>query len=300
MDIYNKLIELGIQKIRRKGQEIMFSCPFHTDNHPSAAIHTGKGLFGCYSCQNRGVPGMTVKQFFDKLGTDFDPSFFMYEDDFQIPQEDIDWDTFKRESETSYDYALTLFDKCFPLSYSIRSDTYMRKRLGKSYKLPPTVDCRYHLKRDSLFFKTDHNIVEKPLKGKYINYGNPVHLFMCLDPSIKYDYIVLVEGVFDSLSAYQINIPCCAFLRSDINQVQISDLYTLKFDYLVVSPDNDSVGKQSAQKVMAKLMGYFPIYATPLIKGKKDFGEMTFKQIKYLVDNKQSIIDLYIERLNKE
>jgi DNA primase len=54
-------IELGLKRVKIRGEEIHASCPFPenhlsgSDRHPSFAINVEKGVFNCFSCGSKGT-----------------------------------------------------------------------------------------------------------------------------------------------------------------------------------------------------------------------------------------------------
>lgn len=74
------------KRITPNTQEILVSCPFHKDNHPSMSISLEKGVYHCFSCGRSGsieslFKDLTGSSLYATLGisTDTDPfSFYAY------------------------------------------------------------------------------------------------------------------------------------------------------------------------------------------------------------------------------
>jgi DNA primase len=66
--------------------------------------------------------------------------------------------------------------------------------------------------------------------------------------------IFVVESSFDAIRLSQVGIPAVATLGAGISPVQI-DLLHRSFDDVIVIPDNDTAGKNMAEKIISKIPG---------------------------------------------
>ena len=55
IDVKELFEEYGIKRIRQKGNELQFCCPFHDDRNPSASLNIELGIYNCFSCGARGT-----------------------------------------------------------------------------------------------------------------------------------------------------------------------------------------------------------------------------------------------------
>ena len=59
------LEKIGIEVANVNGEEILFTCPFHDDNTPSASLNTTDLVYNCFVCG-----GGTLKYLAKQLGHD--------------------------------------------------------------------------------------------------------------------------------------------------------------------------------------------------------------------------------------
>ena len=49
-EMKNLCIDLGLEKVTVRGDNIMFCCPYHGERNPSCGIHAEKEVGGCFAC----------------------------------------------------------------------------------------------------------------------------------------------------------------------------------------------------------------------------------------------------------
>lgn len=56
------LLDYGVSKIIKRGQQYTCSCPFHKDSKPSFNFNERRSVFNCYSCNETGTSVYLVQK----------------------------------------------------------------------------------------------------------------------------------------------------------------------------------------------------------------------------------------------
>lgn len=282
--------------------EYKFCCPYHNDKSPSAQFNVEKGVFKCFGCG--AVAG--YRKFFEYIGVLLPTSF--QEVVFREPPKEFDsYESFISNYSNSMELGYWLlasakvfnfdnFPNDFPEVFAYIEGRLYHPEVKNGFGMP--IDCAYHKKRNSILFRTRFNIVEKFLEGKYVNYGDPAHLFTdTVDATGK--LVVLVEGVFDWLVLRQLeyagyDFRSASMLGTAITDVKLNDLAFLNPKEVSLAYDNDSAGYKAFERFSGVITSNYPTATkVPWKEGFKDFGDMCYSDITNLINLRFPILSYY-------
>lgn len=249
MDVVPVLVELGIGKLRQRGDEVTGLCPMHErnlgrpDRHASWGMNVNSGLHQCFSCGYKGtiaslyfditgvMPGpelvaeMVVGQFLNALPSD-------YEDDDDEAMEEWEPGDLVPLSERmlSRRYltadAASRYGVCWDKSrgcWFVPITTETGELIGAQYKQVGAVsNMPYDVPKSSTLF------------GLYqaISTGNP--------------NVAVVESPLDVVRLWVAGVPAVASFGTMISRTQV-DLLNRYFRFVVRAFDNDAPGAQADQ-----------------------------------------------------
>jgi hypothetical protein len=299
LDFEALFISSSLKKLKKIKNEYRFCCPFHVDNTPSSFFNIDKGVFICFGC---GFKCGYVK-FFEHIGVTLQESFseVRFEKD---PEEYSSYEAYLDAYENSLEKGLYLFNYTEPVYKHEEVTSWIDSRLYHpdldSFYIP--LEFGYHPKRNSILFKSQFNVVEKLLEGKYMNYGDPAHLFTDTKKA-ENKLLILVEGVFDWLVLRQMekagaDFCSAAILGTAITDVKLADLARINPKEVALAYDNDKAGKKGFEDNYYKVTQVVSnVSKIPSIEGIKDFGDMSFTLIDKCIKNRKQVFEYLIEDL---
>ena len=268
-DFLETELGLNIVRVMPNGEHLAL-CPLHDDNDASLFINPMKGAYHCFSGCVKGSGGL--EGLFRKLrpNKDLNARFLSM---FPV--------VYSRKSEVTKLIKDEIDTKSLPLALN---NEYLEQR-GISNDTVESFDIKYHQ-----YFKAV--IVPLYMRGEQVGYvrrnvvTNPKYLNSPeLDrDSLLFPYdkvepennkIIVVEGVFDAINAYDKGVKnVVATLGGVISKGQVRLLGSLTRN-IILCPDNDSAGLRIAERNTAMLSRYgFNIEYTIAPDGKKDFGDV--------------------------
>jgi hypothetical protein len=299
IDFEALILGSSLQKIRKIKNEYRFCCPFHSDKTPSSFFNIDKGVFICFGCGFK----CGYARFFEQLGISVGDSF--YEVRFEKePEQYNSYEDYLCAYENSLEKGLWHFNYTEPVYKHPDVVDWISSRLYhpdlERFHIP--LEHGYNPKRNSVLFKSRHNIVEKLLQGKYMNYGDPAHLFTDTKTAGNKP-LVLVEGVFDWLVLRQMEkagagFCSAAILGTAITDTKLADIAAINPPEVILAYDNDKAGEKGFKDNFYRVMQVVPNVSkvTP-IDGIKDFGDMPFSLIEKSIENRKQVYEYFIEDL---
>jgi DNA primase len=101
--------------------------------------------------------------------------------------------------------------------------------------------------------------------------------------------VIIVEGSVDAMKVHEAGFPnVVASLGAQVSPQQVSMLKKY-FDRIIIFSDNDDAGEAMKGAIINSCCGK-ELYAAKISDGLKDPGEMSVKQIKDSITNKQIIV----------
>lgn len=259
---------------RLNGDEVLFCCPFHSDNNPSCSYSISKDLFNCFSCGEAGSGDKLSRRLADEVGTEYPNK----------PRPITNHPTSKGWPVATEQYA-TLCSQTLFGSRGKPGLDYLQRR-GFSYT---------SMQQFGLGFDTNYNMVTLPyhysgqvchVKTRFVDksthdgekYGAaskgslvPYQIDRAL--SLDSTSLVITEGEFDCITSYQILPlqPAIAVPGKDIFKAEWLALLE-KYDKIFICLDNEVKAHESVQ-ALADLLGTYRCYRVEIPKDCKDLND---------------------------
>ena len=285
------LESLGIEVANEGDEEILFKCPFHDDNTPSASYNITDRVYNCFVCG-----GGSLKSLAQDLG--FEMKAEMID---RIPPslEGIqrDLNAILNPNTERNNYFLSEFEK---IEYEIQCPEYLLERIDfetvQEFNLHicdnekslynERIIFPLHSKSNIGFIARDYTEV-KP--QKYLFPKNmPKQEF--LFGKMESDEVILVEGVFDVMKLWENGYKNCVCPSGVVfSEEQASLLIENGIKSLTLLPDGDEAGKEFIKK-MESFVNIFDInIANPqtfYIREGKDPFDLTKEDIDFAIKHK--------------
>lgn len=239
--------ELNLEKVKRRGDWLMFCCAWHSENNPSCGINLSSLLVNCFSCGTHGSIYNLIAEV----------------QDISIFEAIMKYPSFQAQLENNEDAPLEeeeIFEEDFTTEFFMLDD-YVGDYRGLTV---PEID-KYQIKKDTfgIIFPLIQNYkvigaVRRNFSGKmrYTNLfqfhkGNTFFGLEHYEPMCG--EIILCEGIFDWISIRRAgftNVLC--LLGSKITTTQVRILNTLTHNRVVLALDNDEAGIKGCEQIMKK------------------------------------------------
>lgn len=271
-----KLERLGIKiKSRMASGNYMCWCPFHEDKHPSFAIHENTGLYICFACGEKGswknlVYRLNGPEEFLELSSDEKLANISFPKDVSRKKRVIE----------------TLWEEPFLDIFEPALHPHVLQR-GFPKPLLVAFGVRWDPKHRQIIVPVrDYDgrlvgVVRRQLKArpKYIIDGyKRTEVLFGLHKAERGAPIIITEGIFDALRAYQFHYSGVALQGTTISMQHIK-LLSKFTDEVWVGLDNDSVGQREQKRVVKVLRKYFRVFELHYPEGIKDFGDVRDKAL---------------------
>ena len=293
------LEKIGIEVANVNGEEILFTCPFHDDNTPSASLNTTDLVYNCFVCG-----GGTLKYLAKQLGHDniseelkkIPPSIVTLERqlfdlmDNKYQEQDIFESNFKK-IENINDCPNYLLDR---VKYETitKFDLYICTSKSSIYNQRIIFPIFSNKKRG--FVARDYTEI-KPQKYLFPkNMQKQEYLF----GKMTGDVVILVEGVFDVMKLWEYGyFSCISPMGVTIGDKQIEILIKNGIKEVIIMPDGDQAGMKFVERI-GEYKDLFNIEAMVSITGK-DPCEMKKSEVDQSYENRWDLNKYLIDR-NKE
>lgn len=287
---YAELAETYLDITSHSGDELMARCPFHDDSSASLQFNIKKGLFICFSCQEKGTAKKLVEHFGGRYQ---DPDIAIADiykklDLIEMPSDGPQTARVLPER--------TLKRYAFPTDYwasrGLSSDVVEVFGLGYD---PIENDAIIPVRNiDGGLIGVIRRRLEEGAMPKYLYYrGFPrsTSLFASwLVARTLTDSVVITEGSLDAISVWQGGFPAVAQYGSSLSSQQAVILRRLGIARVVLFFDNDRAGKQATDHAVELLRDFFVSVVTYDDRDPKDPGGMTPEMIAAKVENAMPII----------
>lgn len=261
-----------------KTNDIMVFCPFGNHRHrkPQLAIHKSGKLINCWSCPAKGNWNTYAKKMgleFIDFKNDIDPVYFEREKNTEVTipeillpikqdlprykEEDIPLKTLKKfESKIMYDAKRNSHRVWIPI-YLPNTN----KLIGWS----------------ALALEPNPKLKVLNSSGKWARKGLFGLRF------IKEPYIILVEGISDTLRLHSHNLPAVGILGTqNWTEYKRNLLLSYGFKYVILGFDEDPSGRRCTQAVKKDLQPFVTLKFWNWGKENSDPGNTSLKNIKFL------------------
>jgi len=289
--IVNKLKQMN-KPIKQTGKDfIMTTClnPQHNEKNPSFSINIKSGRAKCFAC------GFTINKnyWFDNVNEEEIDRQIIYQtlkeklnqvdeyindlDEIILPPKNLSIDILLDESNKYRGIKKETFEKLnvyittrgkyqnrliFPIQYDGKNLAFETKSLEQELNLNNNFKGKY--------------VHSKGFDSKTLIY--PYNLLKQMNKN----YIVLVEGIFDAITGYELGIPTIANwgVALNFNNKKIATLYELGIDTIYLAFDKDQAGiKATNDYLKSYLSNYFDIKLGIELDELKDFYRSNYKDL---------------------
>lgn len=248
------------------GDEVQAWCPFHEEEFPSFFLNKKTGLWCCFGCGRGG-------SFTSLLQLLYGISYLAAR--IEAHKCNFEKNEWERKEEMIIDIKdVPAFDA---------TNKYLKSR-GIDDKTAKEFDLRVNFFSRAVIIPVyqggklsgwaERRLDREP-RYKYQPKGfSRNNTLFNLDRVKDSSWVVVVEGVFDCIAMWQVDLPTVAILGSNLGDGQVEKLK--KFDTIIFIPDTDEAGKKLGEEASRKLVGK-KISIVDNIPGK-DVGELTYSQ----------------------
>lgn len=304
VDVYQYLVEKGLNKVRQVGQNTMGCCPFHHENSPSFGVNNETGLYNCFGCGAKGTFGHLVKEL-DRFDTVADAEEYLinvygsYAVSIDEPiQLEFDDPTSKQEYWID-DSLLDQFRRRHPYLGRRGIEEEWQRRFGIGYSMEKkAITIPWRDEKGRLL-----SVKMRKVHGKAFWYEPPMpnrvksETLFGLDKVLKWNLrqVAITEAEIDCLSVWQARmVGCIAIGGNQFTDAQADKLirYLPHDTELIVFTDNDEGGRHARRLIVNKLGGRFKISQVNwnLVKGNpKDANDLSTEQVRMLLNSRESV-----------
>ena len=298
--------ELGLEKIKVRGDNVMFCCPSHGENNPSCGISITKEIGGCFACGwhfNLIQLVAFCKQIQEWEAVEYLNSYFnrdfrkvdcagkfpLYSEDKKSVSSFLPHTALApfRSGEISHPYLI---------KRGFSEQDFINFKLGWDSNLKRITIPFYDTKGNLLGFSgravlNESNPNYEVVYGnspKYLIYNNfkakdtlfPLNLYK------KSDTLILVEGLLDALWLHKMQFTnTLSVISAQISRAQLEILKSLDVKTIILCLDNDKYGEAGCKKLYDNLKGNFVFKKVIFPEGKKDVQECTKEELDFMFKN---------------
>lgn len=106
---------------------------------------------------------------------------------------------------------------------------------------------------------------------------------------MKVKEIVIVEAEIDCLYLWSNGIPSVAMGHGALSEGQLKLLRRSGVERIVCGGDSDRVGERFNRQMAEELLGMFDLYSVKILDGRKDWNDLTPKEVTLVFENRQKL-----------
>lgn len=286
-----EILKLGLSApiLKPNKPNAFFRCCFHpNDDTPSLSINLENGLYRCFSCNSSGNFFTLVRHL---KGDEY------YYENYSNKEEII---FTKKSFEINKEYTREVKEEILDKYKKIHS--WVLGRFNGNKDLLKYFEIGYDETRNAItiplrdangvFYNIEYRHLTGINKSSYLYEFNKKGKILYNLHNVKnYNEVFLVEGAFDAIRMHQSGFKnTVAFLGTELTEERIS-LLNNYFSILYLSFDNDTAGKKISKQIIDKFKDSKEIYYLDYsLINKKDPGECTEEEIKFVYNNKKLIV----------
>lgn len=290
------------------GDEFAVFCPFHANtNTPALYINKATGLWHCFNgaCAARG----SFNQLLVRLGLPETEATYFGED-VSIEQiigklNDMEDNQVKEPTwqealdKMTINYATELDKIQYLIDRGFHASVLQRFEIGYS-----AIQNRIVIPVRNVDYKLVGFIgraIDENIKPKYkYSEGLPRGgILYNLQNAKNYNEVFVTEGSLDAIKVAQAGFPNVVSTLGSTITTQQTELLNRYFDSIVILSDNDEPGEKCKRGIMDAAPRK-NLWTVTYPEGKKDPGELTEKEIRECILNKQNVLDTLFQNTQKE
>lgn len=307
--------ELGLQKVKVRGDNVMYCCPFHGEHNPSCGISASKEVGGCFACGQhfnliqlvahcRSCSILQAIEFLNAtLNRDFrnvnKTSLKLYGET-EVKEEFLSYTSLApfRSGEITHPYLLRRgFEESDFINFNLGWDNDKKR-----------ITIPFFNEQGLLLGFSGRAVLEKQNENyfniygadpKYYIYNNfkAKEYFYPLDKFVvKDNSLILVEGLLDAIWLHKFGYTnTLSLVSAQISKKQVSKLKALDIKKIILCLDNDVAGQEGCKKLYDRLKNDFLFFKAELPKDKKDVQECNEEELECMFSN----VENYPKRIFK-
>ena len=299
--------ELGLEKIKVRGDNIMFACPYHGEHNPSCGISATKEVGGCFACGQHFNLVQLVS--FCKSCSILSAIEFLsayLNRDFRNVSSKVSFKLYG-ETDTETDEILPItalapfnsgnVSHNYLLNRGFTDEDFVKFNLGWD-TLKKRITIPFFNREGDLLGFSGRAVLEESDYGYESIYGDeakyhiynhfnakkyffPLNLF-----KVKEDTIILVEGLLDALWLHKQGFTnTLSIISAEISKEQVKKIKLLGAKKIILCLDNDSAGIKGCERLYKLLKNEFTFKQAILPTGKKDVQECTKEELDLMFSN---------------
>lgn len=301
--------DLGVTKVRKRGNWLMGCCPIHGEKNPSWGINLDPPhMSNCFSC---GYQSITVAHLIAEVkGISLERAREIVGDktnsEFQVPRykmvrrfedEEERFNVLPRTILAPYKCGRETHEYFFERGFNEETARIFEVGYDKSQKRI-IVPIRW---RNGMIagFAGRSVLHDDRVRWFYYNNFKKSELLFPLDLVEFDDWVIVVEGPFDAMWMYQLGFKnTLALMGSKISNKQ-ADWIMDNCNYVVAMLDNDEAGVEGTERLIEYMRKRsVDVFVTKYPKGKNDPAELTKKDVKSMLKSKRSWYRKNIDRIS--
>lgn len=274
--------KLGIYRTRKRGEEMVFTCP--ECHRPKLEVNLRKGKFNCFRCKFSGSTS-TLSRY---LGL-----HERFKVERQTPRKEVVSEGIKPIEIPKYYGPLTL--------YHVREIKYLESRgltgerssdigIGLSSHLDLQGRVIIPIKESGVTVSYVARAINDRLMPKEISppghISNKSNFLYNIDSISHLDTVVVTEGIFDCERVVSAGYKCVAIMGSNMSDVQIGKLLSLRPGRIILFLDGDEAGKEGTIRASISIQKRTDMPISKIDAAhyeRRDPGDMELDEIRRLL-----------------
>lgn len=302
VDVLDELSPYEFHKARNRGTELTSCSPFRVEDSPSFSINleTGQWIDFGASGDSHGKGNLVTLLSFLR-GETFEQTENYLLNKYGFMHKNVDEIKLNIQLEKPVqERKIITLDEYEQYAYR---HPYLEGR-GVSERVQSAFKIGYDRVNKAVafpWFDTEGNIVNikfRSVRSKHFHYadGQPIrnhlygiHFIKELLPKRPEPFAYIVESEIDALYLWSNGLPAIAIGGSNITAQQISLIKRSPIRQLIVTTDNDEVGRKVKVKIVKELLGYVDLFEIDFPDGKKDVNDLTPDELRLVHEGRRQI-----------
>lgn len=311
-EMKNLCIDLGLEKVTVRGDNIMFCCPYHGERNPSCGIHAEKEVGGCFACGAKFnlvsfvsyVKNISITEAYNFLEEYFNKDFKQT----KTRQRSLYEEVVTKEAEILPERVLALYKSGeivhpYLLERGFSEEDFKKFKLGWDSDLKRITIPFFDFQGNLLGFSSRAVLSEDDI-GYDLIYGSTQKYYIYNHFKAK-DYfypmnffqlkgsIILVEGLLDAIWMHKFGFTnTLSIISAQISKEQIKKLKLFNVKQIVLALDNDKAGEDGCKRIYKALKNDFSFLRCKFPEGKKDVQDCSEQELREMFWN----LEIYPKR----
>ncbi len=307
-DMVSLCRELGLQKIKVRGDNVTFCCPYHNENNPSCGISASKEVGGCFACgEHFNLTQLVAHQLNMNTSSALEFLTEKFNTDFRSVKSTHKMKLYGESNDESVNLPMTALAPYnsgeivhpYLLRRGFSEDDFVKFKLGWD-RVKKRITIPFFDEKGKLLgfsgravkneLDADYGLVYGS-EAKYFiyNHFNAKDYFYPLNLFKPNDTLILVEGLLDAVWMYKFGYEnTLSLVSAEASKTQLNKLKLLGVKQIILCLDNDSAGENGCKRLYNKLKNYFTFKRVLFPVNKKDVQECTKEELKNMLSNAEN------------